>query len=160
MSETYIDLARRMMQEAVEEQKAGHYDDAIRLYQASINFYPTAEAHTFLGWVYSKQRRFEEAIEECKNAITVDPDFGNPYNDIGSYLIDLGRPAEAIEWLEKAIDAPRYETRALPYMNLGRAYKQLGQDFEALRAFKRATQIDPSHAGARDAYHVLLCKLN
>jgi len=47
---------------------------------------PSAEAHTFLVWVYSFERRFAEAIAECKRAIAVDPEFGNPYNDIGVYL--------------------------------------------------------------------------
>ena len=30
------------------------------------------------------------------------PTFGNPYNDIGAYLIAKGELDEAIEWLEKA----------------------------------------------------------
>jgi hypothetical protein len=38
-------------------------------------------------------------------AIQVDPDFGNPYNDIGAYLINLGRHDEAMAWLEQAIGA-------------------------------------------------------
>src|SRR5688500_19484746 len=46
--------------------------------------YPTAEAHTFLGWVYSFQKRYDEAIAECLEAIRVDETLGNPYNDIRS----------------------------------------------------------------------------
>ena len=53
------------------------------------NCYPTAEAYTFLGWTYHFQGRIEDAIAECKRAIEVDPEFGNPYNDIGAYLIEL-----------------------------------------------------------------------
>src|SRR2546430_7197875 len=53
------------------------------LYQQSIDVHPTAEAHTFLGWTLSFQGRLEEATRECLKAIEVDPDFGNPYNDIG-----------------------------------------------------------------------------
>ena len=52
--------------------------------------YPTAEAHTFLGWVYSFQSRYDEAIAECLEAIRVDETLGNPYNDIGSYLLAKG----------------------------------------------------------------------
>ena len=51
---------------------------------------PTAEAHTFLGWAYSFLGDYESAITECRNAIELDPDFGNPYNDIGAYLIQQG----------------------------------------------------------------------
>ena len=39
------------------------------------------------------------------------PDVGNPYNDIGSYLIKLGRLDDAIPWLRRAMTARRYEPR-------------------------------------------------
>jgi len=55
---------------------AGDLAGAVQLYQASLAERPTAEAHTFLGWVYSFERRYEEAIAECKRAIAVDPTFG------------------------------------------------------------------------------------
>ena len=54
--------------------------------------------------------RLEEAIEECHKAIAVDPTFGNPYNDIGAYLIEMGRLDEAIPWLERAT-GPRATSR-------------------------------------------------
>src|SRR5258708_1462938 len=80
----------------------GDIERAIELYTKSLGLYPTAEAYTFRGWAYSFQGRVDEAIDECKNAIAVDPTFGNPYNDIGSYLVAKGKLDEAIEWLEKA----------------------------------------------------------
>jgi len=97
---------------------AGDLAGAIQLYQASLAELPTAEAHTFLGWVYSFERRYDEAIAECKRAIAVDPTFGNPYNDIGCYLIELGRDDDAIAWLKRAMDAPRYEAPQFPHVNL------------------------------------------
>ncbi len=84
--------ALKLFERAYQCQQAGDHAGAIRLYQASLAEQPTPEAHTFLGWVYSFERRFAEAIAECKRAIAVDPAFGNPYNDIGVYLIELGRP--------------------------------------------------------------------
>lgn len=104
----------------------GDLERAIALYTDSLGLYPTAEAYTFRGWAYSVQGRVDDAIEECNKAIAVDPTFGNPYNDIGSYLITKGQLDEAIEWLEKAKAAPRYEPRHFPYMNLGRIYALKG----------------------------------
>jgi tetratricopeptide (TPR) repeat protein len=63
----------------------------MQLYQASLAEAPTAEAYTFLGWAYSFERRFDEAIAHCKRAIATDPSLGNPYNDIGCYLIEMGQ---------------------------------------------------------------------
>jgi tetratricopeptide (TPR) repeat protein len=90
--------AREFFQQAYELQVEGEYERAIRLYKQSIEVYPTAEAYTFLGWAYSFQGRLDEAIEECHRAISVDPDFGNPYNDIGVYLMQKGQYGEALPW--------------------------------------------------------------
>jgi tetratricopeptide (TPR) repeat protein len=79
--------ANRLFREAYEAQQTQDYETAIELYKRSIETYPTAEAHTFLGWVYSFQNRYDEAIAECLEAIRVDETLGNPYNDIGSYLL-------------------------------------------------------------------------
>ncbi len=87
---------------------AGRYEEAAELFEQSIAAYPTAEGHTFLGWSLGHLGRLEDAIAECKKAISLDADYGNPYNDIGAYLIELGRPEEAIPWLGKAITATRY----------------------------------------------------
>ena len=75
---------------------------------------------------------------ELETAIGVDPSFGNPYNDIGSYLVHQNRLEEAIPWLEKAKLAPRYEPRHFPYLNLGRIYLRLGRVREANREFEQA----------------------
>ena len=85
--------------EAYSAQMNGRLDEAADLYTQSLSICPTAEAHTFLGWVYSMQDRYDDAIAEGHRAIEVDPDFGNPYNNIGAYLIQLGRLVEAITWL-------------------------------------------------------------
>ncbi|MBI4840507.1 MAG: tetratricopeptide repeat protein [candidate division NC10 bacterium] len=106
--------AIEIWQRAYKHQMQGEMEEAIRLYTESLAIYPTAEAHTFLGWTYSFQGRLAEAITECHKAISVDPDFGNPYNDIGVYLMQQGDLDGAIPWLEKAKKAPRYEPRQFP----------------------------------------------
>lgn len=152
--------ADALFQRAYEHQRRGDYGDAIEQYLASIAIHPTAEAHTFLGWTYSMLGRPEDAIEECRRAIELDPDFGNPYNDIGAYLLELNRPAEALPWFEKAMLASRYEARAYPHMNKGRALEQLGRAWEALEAFRQSMQVSPDYLPARLSFRALLGKLN
>jgi tetratricopeptide (TPR) repeat protein len=152
--------ATELWQEAYRHQMAGDLERAIETYKRSIETRPTAEAHTFLGWTYSAQDRLDEATRECLKAIEVDPDFGNPYNDIGVYLMQRDRLDEAVPWLEKAKRARRYEPRQFPYMNLGRIYLKQGKWWEALREFEGAVRLAPDDAAARKALHTLRGRLN
>ena len=144
-----IDAARAHFQQGYEAQMAGRLDEAIEQYRRSIELHPTAEAHTFLGWTYSFQGRHADAIAECRTAIAVDPDFGNPYTDIGAYLIELGRHAEAISWLERAKHARRYEPRHYPYFNLARVYVKDNRLHEAIRELRGALRVEPRYEIAR-----------
>lgn len=143
--------AWELLQEAYQAQMEGEYDRAIELYEKSIASQPTAEAHTFLGWTFHFQGKLEEAIEQCKKAIEIDPEFGNPYNDIGAYLIELNRYDEAISWLERALDAKRYESRHFPHFNLGRAFIAKEMYGPAKKSFETALRIEPRYRLAQEA---------
>ena len=152
--------ATELWKEAYRYQMEGDLKRAIECYHRSIERFPTAEAHTFLGWTYSFQGRLEEAKTECLRAIEIDPEFGNPYNDIGVYLMQQDKLDEAIPWLEKAKQAKRYEPRQFPFMNLGRIYLKQGHWWEALREFEGAVRAAPEDVGARKALHTLRGRLN
>src|SRR6202521_3551077 len=151
MSMETVTRAWEVLQDAYQAQMEGDYERAVELYQSSLELHPTAEAHTFLGWTYHFQGKLEDAIAECTRAIELDPEFGNPYNDIGAYLIELGRFDEAIPWLERATAALRYEPRHLSPYNLGRAY--LGKELygQAMRCFQEALNVEPRYSLARQA---------
>jgi tetratricopeptide (TPR) repeat protein len=140
--------ALREFTAAYQCQRAGELDRAIFHYLRSIELIPTAEAHTFLGWAYSFQGRLKEAIDECRKAIELDPALGNPYNDIGAYLIELGRPGEALDWLARALKATRYENYSYPFYNLGRAHEQLGHIEEARLRYQDSIDEDPAFTPA------------
>jgi tetratricopeptide (TPR) repeat protein len=152
--------ARRFFHDGYEAQRAGRLAEAIAHYRRSIGVHPTPEAHTFLGWALSFQGRHEDAIAECKVAISLDPDFGNPYNDIGAYLIELGQDDEAIAWLERAKTARRYEPRHYPYFNLARIHVRRHRIREAIRELQLAVAIEPGYVLARRELHRLLGTLN
>lgn len=160
MSAEHIAQAWELLQQAYRAQMEGEFDRAIALYKNSLEKHPTAEAHTFLGWTYHFQGKIEEAIAECKRAIEVDPDFGNPYNDIGAYLIDLKRYDEAIPWLERALEAPRYEPRHYPCFNLGRIYYSKGMINRARECFQKALSIEPDYTLARQGIENIRRMLN
>jgi Tfp pilus assembly protein PilF len=152
--------ATKLWQEAYRYQMEGELDFAIERYQRSIEIHPTAEAHTFLGWTLSVQGRLEEATEECLRAIAIDPEFGNPYNDIGTYLMQQDKLDESIPWFEKAKQAKRYEPRQFPFMNMGRIYLRQGRWWEALHEFERAVRLAPTDRHAAKMLHRLRAQLN
>jgi tetratricopeptide (TPR) repeat protein len=152
--------AAELFHEAFDAQMRGELEHAIDLYLRSLDAHPTAEAHTFLGWTYSFLGLLDQAIAECKKAIAVDPAFGNPYNDIGAYLIQMGRYDEAMPWLEQAAVASRYEARHYPHFNLGRAYLAKEMYTKALRSFERALEVRPDYAAARHVVEAIRRKLN
>jgi Tfp pilus assembly protein PilF len=152
--------ALALWQEGQRLQLEGELEEAMDMYARSIAICPTAEAHTFLGWAYSFKNRLDDAIAECKKAIAVDPTFGNPYNDIGSYLIAQGKGDEAIEWLEQAKRAPRYEPRHFPYMNLGRLFAGRGLTDRAIEEFEQALILCPGEATCEAALAYLRRRIN
>lgn len=152
--------AIELFNRAYRAQMLEDYETAIELYKESIEVYPTAEAHTFLGWTYSFQGLYDEAIEECLTAISVDQTFGNPYNDIGSYLIAKGDIWSCVKWFKLAMKAERYEARAYPYFNLARVYEQRGLWIEAAKNYELALKEEPNYTSAMKALRKLQARLN
>lgn len=153
-------LAFQYFKQAYRKQMKGELDEAIGLYEQSLEVLATAEAHTFLGWTYSFMGRYDDAITECYNAIVVDPTFGNPYNDIGAYMIERGQLDEAIPWLERATKAKRYASYEFPHLNLGRVYERKGDWSKAIQEYKNALDRNPEYTLALRAYRRLHGMLN
>lgn len=141
-TESAIETALSLWQQGYERHMAGDLEGAIDLYRRSIAAHPTAEAHTFLGWAYHHQGRTHDAIAECQRAIEIDPTFGNPWNDIGAYLIELGRFDEAIPYLQRALRAERYECRYYPHFNLARIYERRGDWRRAIGHYEAAYRLN------------------
>jgi len=155
-----INEANTYFQKAYKCQMKGDFQEAVANYNLSIECCPSAEAFTFLGWTYSMMGRLSDAIEECKKAIKTDNTFGNPYNDIGAYLIEMGRFDEAIPWLKKAMKAERYEPRHFPHVNLARVYVLKGNFIAAINHLKKSLEIEPNNPSAKKELNKLLSKLN
>jgi tetratricopeptide (TPR) repeat protein len=160
MPDSDPDAAAEYFRQAFELQRNGDYEQALILYTRSIAALPTAEAYTFRGWTYSFVGDYDSAIEDCRRAIKVDPEFGNPYNDIGAYLIEQGKWDEAIPWFQKAMVAKRYEARAYPHFNLGRVYEHQRQWEKAKKCYAQAYALDRKYVMALAAFRRLSATFN
>ena len=130
-----IDTAQKLWKEGAKLLLSGDVHQAIRRFDESLEIKPTAEGYTYRGWAISRLGRVDEAIDECKKAIQLDPNFGNSYNDIGVYLLRKVGAEKAIPWFERAKRARRYGARHYPCLNLGRIYLARGEKMRALDEF-------------------------
>lgn len=152
--------AESLLEQGYHLQMAGQLDRAASLYRRSIACNPTAMAYTYLGWIFSLKGHPEQAIEKCRRAIELDPTLGNPYNDIGAYLIQQKRYKQAVPWLEAALRAPNYENYCYPYYNLGKISELLADWYRALEYYEQALSENSRYEPARTAIDKLRGKFN
>jgi tetratricopeptide (TPR) repeat protein len=108
-----------------------------------IALYPDdAIAHNNLGWYYYNLGRFEDACEEYKTTVRIDPKSTLTYSGlIWIYLDKLGKPDSALTWSKKMIsDNPQ---NAWGYLDLGSAWICIDSLSGAESAFKKAREINP-----------------
>lgn len=144
MDEFTARRTQKLLQVGLDYVAAGEIGKGRDSFKASAEIVASAEALTYWGWMEHHLGHTELAIDLCKRAINHDPEFGNPYNDIGSYLVSQGKLDEAIPWLERATVATRYEPRQFPHINLGRIYLAKGMPLRALSELKKAQSLSPN----------------
>lgn len=121
----------------------GNFEEAREHFRRSAAEQPTADALTCWAGIEHQLGNTLLAILLCHRAILIDPDYGKSYNDIGAYLVTLGRLDESIPWFERAAIAKHYEPRESAYFNLGRVYLAKSMLRKALGEFRKALEIAP-----------------
>jgi len=155
-----IRKAERYLAMANDFLETGFFHEAIDYYRESIKWFPTPEAYTALGWAHAHSGDYQQAIDFCKVAIKLDPDYGNPYGEIGACLIELGEMDEAVSYLRRAIVARNAEEAHVAYYNLGRVWEARHNMPRAMHEYRRALEIDPDFEPARQALFRLVRMLN
>ena len=93
-----------------------------------------------------QQRRADDAIARCREALTRYPEDVNILGLLGAALGDQGQFGEAEEILLKVIDLT--PTFAKPYEDLGTLLLQQGQAERAVPLLEKATRLDPKEESA------------
>lgn len=131
-----VEMARRQLDEAFELNRdlswahisEGYYqywverdyDRAIERFERGLEGLPgDAEVRSLVGFVYRRQGRLDEAIEELKKATRRDPLNGNLAEELGNTLRGARRWEEAARFLNRAIAlAPDYPSGYLRKVDL------------------------------------------
>ena len=96
-----------------------------------------------IGLMRGEDALFNEGLEACWMAVTLDPKWILPWTEIGKLLLGSGRTSEAVEHLQSV----RPECRPLDtgYFNaLGLALRQLGALDETLDALESSFKLNPN----------------
>lgn len=158
MTETELERLRQVAQAAPEDQETrlallralvagAHWQEAEEVGNAlRQQETPPLEVHMLLGVVYAKQERVDEAIQQCRQALTRHPDDALLLFNLGTLLAQQGEYDAAQDMLAKAVT--QHDAWAELHYNLGVVLLRQKRYKEALDAFERAVELRENYAEA------------
>ncbi|HVM59794.1 MAG TPA: tetratricopeptide repeat protein [Verrucomicrobiae bacterium] len=102
-------------------------------------------AHNNYATVLIGQGRWEEALQQCQQALQIKPDDPVAHDNWGSVLLKTGKPREAVEQYARAVDLKPDSAEA--QYNYGNALFQVGRVEEAIGHYEMAARINPNLRG-------------
>lgn len=109
----------------------------------SIEDKDQANQHLDRSISFSMCGKLDQAIEEARKAVKLDPEFAQAYNKLGDYLIKKGLVKEAVDVYRKSIELkPDHQNS---HFDLGCSLALVGRYDEALDSLNQAFDLKPSH---------------
>jgi TolB-like protein/Tfp pilus assembly protein PilF len=103
---------------------------------------PTPLAHRIAARQLEYHMRWDEALSEAEKAIALDPNDPNGYQAMSALLVNLGRAAEGLEHIKKAM---QLDPQTDYLFRLGNAQFHMGSYDEAAITLHRATRRNPEN---------------
>jgi len=95
-----------------------------------------------LGYAWRLRGDLSKADDYYRQAIRHHPESAT-YNNYGSLLLQMRKPAEAEKYFRKALADPKYMHPDIAYINLGDALLAQDRFNEAIAAYHQATRLNP-----------------
>lgn len=147
------ELVQRRLQQGLDYDHQGGFEDAIREYQAALAIdVDNALAHNNLGYIYYQEGRLAEAILEYQAALQTSPQLIIARLNLGNAYLDQNRVGEAMEEYRAALRSDPHHPGA--HHGLGVCYFRQSQLEEAARELQAALRINPRDVPA----HLMLGK--
>lgn len=144
--------------EAVDAQRAGDADRALRLYSEILIQNPEDISSLYnAGIIYRARGEFDVALAHWGRVIAVEPDNYGAHMAVGRLMNYLGRPEAANVSFESALASRPGDVDALTC--LGNAARRLGNREEALRFYDLAIARQPDHGALLASRGYLLGEL-
>ena len=126
----------------------GRDDEAIREFLAEIPINPDQDAtYSNLASIYEKQGKLDEALEYYKKAAEINPQRPELHASMAEIYEKKGNQAMAeVEY--KALADVDPANAAVTWYNIGAIAKNNDKNADAVKAFKKAVELDPKYAQA------------
>ena len=130
----------------------GDWEKGIKYTKLRSELYPDDPApHNNLGWYYQNTGKYNDAVEEYKTALKIDPHLILTYGGvIWTYLEKLGKTDSAFVWTKKMLNYD--DANAWGYFYLGSVYTAMDSLAKAENAYRKAIYIYPDFSV--DAYRL------
>jgi tetratricopeptide (TPR) repeat protein len=139
------DQLRAAFKNAIELATAGKLDEAEAAYKELLTKAPSIpEIHYNLGFLYSQKKDWTSAEASFQKALELKPDYGDAMVALGKVYQDSGQGQKAIELMSKGSAG----TDPKAQFNLGIMLMNQNKDEEALAAFQKTVELDPTNAEA------------
>ena len=115
-----------------------------RLQRLIDSGHETSQAYNLLGWSYQQQANLKAAAESFERAIALAPADESNYLDLGRILLAHGSLRIALDVAKCA--AIQFPNSVAVFDFKGGTESRMLQFTDAIRSYKRATQLDPSNA--------------
>lgn len=104
-----------------------------------------AKAYATRGLAGFHVREIPFADQDFRRALSLDANDPEINNNYGWFLCQIGREKEAIEFFQRAIKNPLYETPEKAYLNAGACYVRLGDLASAEAYIEHSLRIAPNN---------------
>ncbi len=98
-----VDQARDIMRDAEQYMKEGSFEKARKRFEEARALAKLPEAYNGIGVTYYARGEYDEALKSYKQALEVDPNFGDAYYNIGCIYSVLNKADMAIRYLRLSV---------------------------------------------------------
>lgn len=132
----------KLFASGVQALKAGNLDEAEKTFLQILRQGGKAPfVHHNLGIVYQQQTAHDKAVWQFREAIRLQPGFGEARLLLGYSLLSLGKNAEAVRELEQAVKLLPDQPPAR--LQLAKAYERSGDRFGVVDQYRALRAIEP-----------------
>lgn len=138
-----MNFIRDKIDKGKEQYRAGFLDRAAYFFSQAMEMEETPDSLFYLGLISSQKNQIIEALSYFYRSFQMDPNYGNPCNEIGVILLRLGREREAVYWLKRSITCQVNDAVHIPLFNLATLYKIWNRPERSLQYLHRAIEFAP-----------------